>query len=183
MDRAVRATVAVSSAPRCLRLMRSESTHPRPASGLREKQHSRDSGPRRSLRTTRERLVWRSRDSSFAMAKRASGASEHGRVHVVQLDRLGSDRRGVRSRANAGLWVSSAVRVGGSLQGGARPHRPLGGSRAISERSWSAPSSRAPSAGAAGCSSDARDAALCREFPFSPGGRGRPTAGLVPRLL
>src|ERR1039458_879895 len=51
MDRAVRATVAVSSAPRCLRLMRSESTHPRPASGLREKQHSRDSGPRRSLRT------------------------------------------------------------------------------------------------------------------------------------
>jgi len=38
MDRAVRATVAVSSTPRCLRLMRSESTHPRPASGLRKKQ-------------------------------------------------------------------------------------------------------------------------------------------------
>jgi hypothetical protein len=44
-------------------------------------------GPRRRPdRTTHERLAERSRDSSFAMAKRASGASEHGRVLVVQGD-------------------------------------------------------------------------------------------------
>src|SRR5437762_7236243 len=57
--------------------------------------------------TTRERLAQRSRDSSFAMAKRASGASEHGRVLVVLSER----ERGARSYARSPVKPAAPGRL------------------------------------------------------------------------
>jgi hypothetical protein len=67
-----------------------------PSLGERESPQLRNT---RLQATTRERLAQRSRDSSFAMAKRASGASEHGRVLVVQLGRLVGYAGGAAFRA------------------------------------------------------------------------------------
>ena len=79
--------------------------------------------------TTRERLAQRSRDSSFAMAKRASGALEYRRVLVVRTRRVGGGLADARKsrKAEAGSSLPLSHRHHGDF-----PEYPVPASKASS---------------------------------------------------